>query len=302
MATLVKQKKYYEQLLDGQTKVFKPKKLKNVKPEVQKIEPLEAKHILKHYNTNNRKPSKLISGKYAKDMLGGNWKMTGQSISFSVDGKLIDGQHRLMACVESGKPMETIVSYGVDPNSFDVTDNGKTRTNADVLDMLGYTDPNALAALVRSIIAYEQSGSPDTKKGKRFDGNNTITKSQIIDFLNERPDVADYVERYKKNNLVSVSIAAFCYWLFTETHDKSLAEEYLDKVFLGINLSENTIEYYLHRKLQRNKMSQSQTSMNKNSIVANVILGWRRFMGYSKSKALQLNWDTRYGFPDPCKK
>jgi hypothetical protein len=39
--------------------------------------------------------------------------------------------------------------------------------------------------------------------------------------------------------------------------------------------------------------------MTKLAIICNVILGWRRYMGWSKSKAMQLTWDARKGFPKP---
>jgi hypothetical protein len=51
-------------------------------------------------------------------------------------GLLIDGQHRLKAIIESNKPQNMIfVTAKNYEEIFDVLDQGKTRTNADILDM-----------------------------------------------------------------------------------------------------------------------------------------------------------------------
>ena len=39
---------------------------------------------------------------FRRDMLAGKWRLTGQAIHFNVRGQLIDGFHRLTACVAAG--------------------------------------------------------------------------------------------------------------------------------------------------------------------------------------------------------
>lgn len=53
-------------------------------------------------NVKNRNLTDRIAKKYARDMASGKWKTTGDPIRFDVDGNLIDGQHRLQACVLAG--------------------------------------------------------------------------------------------------------------------------------------------------------------------------------------------------------
>ncbi len=165
-----------------------------------------------------------------------NWLVTGQSITFTQDGVLQDGQHRLLASVESGMPLKTVVVYGVEDRAFAVTDSGKVRTNGEILAMLGYDNSNELSALVRSIIAYEMGAAPDMRSGRRFDGANSITKSELVEYVQHNENVVDYVAKYRKNQLVGASIASFCYWMFSETHSVKEAEDYLDKVLLGLHI------------------------------------------------------------------
>ena len=71
-----------------------------MKIETVLITPAMATELLKT-NSNNRPVKEKRILKYAKDMLEGNWiAETGETIKVLLNGKLGDGQHRLMA-VES---------------------------------------------------------------------------------------------------------------------------------------------------------------------------------------------------------
>lgn len=47
--------------------------------------------------------------KYATEMTAGRWRLTHQGIAFDVDKKLIDGRHRLLAVIRSGKTIPMLV-------------------------------------------------------------------------------------------------------------------------------------------------------------------------------------------------
>lgn len=292
--TAPKEVPFYQELIAGETKRFAPKKVKSLQVDIVNIGPEQARHILRYYNNRNRRPSKVVVSKYSTDMLNGSWKRSGQTISFDCTGGLLDGQHRLLAVANTGIPQEFVAIYGLAPDAIEVIDNGKIRTTGDTLDMNGYNDSNVLASLSRAIIAYQTNGALNQQGFRQI---NQITKSQVVDFLDKNKNVIGYLDRYKKSQVVSQSIAAFCYWLLS-TVDKDQAEAYLDEVFLGYGLQPDTIQSYLFNKLQRNKNAM-QNKMDKTAIISNVILGWRRYMGYSKSTAMQITWDTRRGIPKP---
>lgn len=65
------------------------------------VTPALAKQWLEK-NTNNRNVNFAKVKKMAKDMREGHWDTTHQGIAIATDGTLVDGQHRLMAVVESG--------------------------------------------------------------------------------------------------------------------------------------------------------------------------------------------------------
>lgn len=99
--------------------------------EVMKIDPIKAQQFLDSANYENRRLRGWWVQSLANAMRRGEWILTHQGISFDTTGRLIDGQHRLAAIVEYGKPIEMAVSKGVDPDAFKVVDSGIKRTISD---------------------------------------------------------------------------------------------------------------------------------------------------------------------------
>ncbi|AGN51598.1 hypothetical protein VPLG_00159 [Vibrio phage eugene 12A10] len=126
-----------------------------VKHEQKVITPQLAEKLLEH-NTRNRKISQPKVDQYVKDMIAGGWVENGESIKFDDTGRLIDGQHRLTACVQSGVPFITTLTTGLsDPNAFKTIDTGRTRGADQVLQMAGVKNPNNVAAAVRIVMAWD---------------------------------------------------------------------------------------------------------------------------------------------------
>lgn len=105
-------------------------------------------------NTANRRRKDIKIDRYARDMMNGSWRLTGQSVQFSRSGRLLDGQNRLMACIKAGVPFQTFVSVGLDDDAMISIDKGTPRSFADDLTILGYSNANRLAAAVSAIYRY----------------------------------------------------------------------------------------------------------------------------------------------------
>ena len=87
----------------------------------------------------------------ASEMNAGKWQLNGQTIVISDTGKLLDGQHRLFAIVEHGKPVQMTVVTGVDEKSFHTIDTGKSRSSGDIAGMAGIANPNLVTAAAAMI-------------------------------------------------------------------------------------------------------------------------------------------------------
>lgn len=91
-------------------------------------------------NTHNRKLRQKHVEALANEMRNGNWVVTHQGIAFSDKGELIDGQHRMAACILCKKTIEVLVSRHVAANGHpfcaqDVIDRGSIRSIGDQLQL-----------------------------------------------------------------------------------------------------------------------------------------------------------------------
>lgn len=83
--------------------------------EVEVIDPEKAAEYLSH-NAMHRKPKQKKIDKYVAEMVNGEWKFNGKSLIFDSNGRLLNGQHRLYAVIQSGVSLKTLVVRGVDPS------------------------------------------------------------------------------------------------------------------------------------------------------------------------------------------
>jgi hypothetical protein len=114
-----------------------------------KIDPKSAEVLLSERNQGNRPPKPNKVQQFASDIGHNNWGVTGDTLKFAPDGRLLDGQNRLAACVRANKPFTTHVVFNIDPSLFGRMDIGKPRNPADVLHIAGYKYSSTLAAAVR---------------------------------------------------------------------------------------------------------------------------------------------------------
>jgi len=103
-------------------------------------------------NNNNRSINKMNLAFLKSEILAGNYQMNGQTIVISTSGKLLDGQHRLTAVVETGLPIESIVVNNVDEDTFVTMDTGKPRGGSDALDIHGVQNSKHIASAIRKIV------------------------------------------------------------------------------------------------------------------------------------------------------
>lgn len=99
-------------------------------------------------SVNYRPTSKRIVTRYARDMKAGRWKVGGSTIDFNEHSQLVNGFHRLEACIEAGVPFQTIVARNVSADAVFVMDSGKGRRLTDALRHQGETSAGTLSTVV----------------------------------------------------------------------------------------------------------------------------------------------------------
>lgn len=120
----------------------------DIKTEIVTITPAIAEAYLSK-NIKNRKPSRSTIDTYARDMRTGSWVLNGDAIRFDCDGNLIDGQHRLRACIKADSNFQSLVIYNLQHLAQDTIDGGRVRRPADVMQIHGITGANLRTAALR---------------------------------------------------------------------------------------------------------------------------------------------------------
>jgi hypothetical protein len=100
-------------------------------------------------NVRNRPISRQHVTRLAEAMRRGEWELNGSTVKVAATGRLLDGQHRLSACVESGVAFDTLVVCGLPEETFSTIDQvSRGRKIADVLAIeTGANMKNVAAAL-----------------------------------------------------------------------------------------------------------------------------------------------------------
>src|SRR5258706_12030417 len=105
-----------------------------IKCSIETITPTIATSWLKS-NTHNRKLNPLRVQFYAAQMSRGDWFVTNSGVGFDEGDRLIDGQHRLSAVIESGETVEMLVVRGLAKRSQLVVDQPMVRRLHDQLTL-----------------------------------------------------------------------------------------------------------------------------------------------------------------------
>jgi hypothetical protein len=137
-------------------------------------------------NAENRKASRRFVEMFTADMKSGQWQITGDAIKFDKSRRLIDGQHRLMACVAAEKPFKTFVVYGLDRSVRNVVDTGKARTGGDLLAMQGIKNANNIATALRFLVNEKRGFSV---RG----GSSAVSNATLMRTHSKHPEIGLYV-------------------------------------------------------------------------------------------------------------
>lgn len=178
-----------------------------------KITPEMAQTLLDANAANQRKVKKIKVAKFAEEMLNGIWLYNGESVIVTETGKLIDGQHRLLAVIESGVTIEVALITDV-PDEQDGVDtfltiNTENRSNGDALYIAGFKTESTLIARSMSLIAaFEEQRLAQKPSGIKY--LNPEMVSIVRTFTEKR--VLDIIERARtlqsRCNLLSLN-----YWI-----------------------------------------------------------------------------------------
>lgn len=202
------------------------------------ITPEVAKALLDN-NTNNRNITKGHLAMLKSEILSGNWQYNGQPIIIGETGRLLDGQHRMTAVVETGIPIETNVMRGIKESAFVTIDTGKVRGGSDVLSIAGSKHGTHIASAIRKII--EQFGGTKKCQGRYA---HKITNSNYLEEFSEKgeelTELFDLTHSWVLNGSRLLSESDAMAFIVLAEKESSLIYDFLEEVITGREISKKS--------------------------------------------------------------
>lgn len=254
----------------------------------EKITPALAKRWLGE-NRVNRPLNQRIVLQYAVDMESGAWRIDGETIKFDWDGNLIDGQHRLEACILAETPFETHVCRSLDPAVKYVIDTGYKRTLGHVLVMMGEPNSSALATAINWCWRLQHVDSPGIDSaGHTASRPRNPTHAEALIWLQANPGIRESVvfagRMAARFRYITRSVCAGMHYL-ASTGDPEVAERFWEQVADGINLHEGEPALTFRRYLERNY--EAGTGRRNSEMLAGVaIKAWNAYVVGKRMRVL----------------
>lgn len=230
---------------------------------------------------------------YERAIKTGIWELNGETIKLDHDGKCTDGRHRLVSCIQAGKPFISLVVFGV-KSSLEV-DRGKPRLVSDHLRNLGEKNINVLAAIIANVYRWEHS----EKKSWHFMGGmqgypSVAEASEVLKSYPELREVTAYSLRLKP--VVSASIVAtvgFIGHLHSECPIDRVFS-FIEGVAHGVETNHGDARHVLREMLIKDRPTARQSSRHRRTSkekFAISIKAWNRYLqGVGDTNVHQLRW------------
>lgn len=255
--------------------------------EVMHITPATAKNWLSTNINRNRPLSKPNLQMLERELREGRWKVNGEAIKFDINDQLIDGQHRLTACVNTGIPIDSLVIMGIQPETFDTLDTGRSRGIADVLAINGVEAGGKygkLAAGIRTAIQLQQG---------TYVLNGRVSNDEAIEWLHANPGITEFVNTGKMTRrLLPSAVYIGMRYLITQKHPVE-AGQFFELFESGVGLTERSPIKALRDKLviQQGKAAKLRPL----DITAMAIKAWNLFL--SGRTTVNLRYRAEEDFP-----
>lgn len=256
------------------------------KPELEQVTPELAQAWLEKMGANRSLNSAHVT-RLAEDIRRGDWRQTFDPIRFNRKDELVDGQHRLAAIIQTGKPLDLWVVRGLEPRAMAVIDTGKARSVADALQIRGVRNSRKVAASSKLLHYYDL--------GRMASSGPAVSTAQIDRVIRAHPFIHEAVEAVAGQSAVQPHAPlAMVYCLAHEKHPKK-ADEWLAQVLEGENLRKGMPSFVLrNRMLSLRGGAGAAQQLRGPFMAAAIVLAWNAFLeGRRDFTADNLKWRAK---------
>jgi hypothetical protein len=262
------------------------------------ITPERASQILEK-NVHNRSVNNRAVARLAAAIRAGEWRFNAQPIQLTADGTVLDGQHRLMACIAAGVAIECLVVWDALPETQETMDMGKARTVSDIFKLRGYNNHHAVAALGRRLALAKQFG-PRTGATQTNREVSTGAVIQAIEELQNLPRYTVEARQICKTCNFTAGQVGFLMWWF-DSIDEVDSAFFWDRLRSGEGLYEGYPIYALRRLGMNRVTSGIGTHFHQYQTAALIIKAWNKFRRGEATYRLnfQAGGANPEAFPEP---
>lgn len=252
------------------------------------LTPAFADYLLKSHNHSNRPVSGPRLRVYKRRMLAGQWILTSENLAFDVNGRMIDGQHRCMAVMETGITIPMNFSFGHPPEVGLWIDGGKPRSAS---DLLAYGREEGSARLPVATVALARLLAI-TQGYTQMDANSI---HQYAESLDKKRAYDAVIAAKRASKIGATSTLALAHYYITEhlaRRSRPLFDEFWDKLATGANLSKGG---FLRFRESLVSEKQGRDGVNRQVKTAGRIV--EAWMSYSAGVAVRPSWDDGKTLP-----
>jgi hypothetical protein len=194
------------------------------------VDKITALYFLEAVDEKQRRIAKGRMTQIRRDIDNGRWENTGAALIFSLEGTLIDGQHRLTAFVHSKddtrvlRDMTIVILKG--RSALDVVDTGKSRTVNDIRKMTGreYLPTRAIGGILFEFRDFDQRA--DLSK---------IERNEVVDTCPYLNEVSSLASNHASTPVIAAAVRcmqkdkdlAYKFFLAAVTNEHHLDGKYL---------------------------------------------------------------------------
>jgi hypothetical protein len=201
--------------------------------------------LLLERNPINRPISPRNAAFLASDIANNRWEFNGESIVVSNTGKLLDGQHRCLQVITTGKAIRTTIVFGPKEKARYTIDTGKPKSAANFLSMQEYKNTTNLAAVVGYHLRWRTRGYISTG------GTEMPTTQEKLAAVGEMPGIEKSLDLTMRGAKAvgSVAVLAFCHYVFWKKSGREVADHFINKIVDGDGLRRGDPILYCRNRL-----------------------------------------------------
>lgn len=258
-----------------------------IKASVVLIDSTRAKAIIAKNTENQRTVKSTNLNKLISCMRGGRFVLNGESIVISNTGRLLNGQHRILAVIDTGVPIWTVLVEGIPDEYFATFDSGSIRMFSDALKISGDDHTHHLSTSVMRLCEYLHDAPMGEGKG--------YSHAELWGVRADHPGLLDSVRACsggKLSQVIATSRCAWLHYLVKQQYDEKCTV-FFEKLADGTLLESDSPIWQLRNRLMADRAAARKLSTRE--VLALLIKAWNYHLAGKPLRVLR--WSAGERFP-----